>query len=293
MANTFKFLRKIDPHNLYWLMLFGAPKRKMTSYKMVNDDFKYVRDPVFFLSTGRTGTMWFAKLLAKDRKLAVFHEAFPQLEFAGKYLYEIRVHKNYPHDLVNEFAREMFIAARAEYFVHAYRSQKRYVETNNHLTFFAPVILDLFPSVKFVHVYRHPGDFVRSGLLKGWYAPGHEKNSKLITHPDPHYWQSLSQVQKIAWLWRETNIFIENFKLTLHGDKIFNLDFSNKNTEKVKQLVDFIGARIPEHYIAKVMNKRANALPGKIPPYSQWNDEIKEQVRGICGDLAEKYGYQL
>ncbi len=288
-----KYLFKLTPERLYWALSVGLPKRFLTEYRLVADNFKQIKGSVFFLSTGRTGTNWFARLLKRDKSLAVFHEPHPPLVFQSKYLYEIRVHKNYPRDLVLEIASELFKTARTYYLLYSYRAGKRYVETNNHLTFFAPAILNLLPGTKFVHLYRHPGDFVRSGLQRGWYAPGNEKVSKLITHPDPQVWQGFNRIQKIAWLWRETNLFIENFKLSLDKSQIYNLDFSRRSVEDIVGLTEFIGAKIPVSHIKKMLGMRVNTQRFSIPPYKQWDRSKKEQIWEICGDLAGKYGYEI
>ena len=89
---------------------------------------------------------------------------------------------------------------------------KVYVECNQCLSFFAPVISKLFRKSKFVHIIRHPGDFVRGGIRKGWHKNDSIWESGRVRMIDQGEWNRLDQMERLFWVWWVTNQFLEEFK---------------------------------------------------------------------------------
>ncbi|MEA3477303.1 MAG: sulfotransferase [Bacteroidota bacterium] len=294
-----KDIFKLSYEDIIWSARFGLPKKKGVIYDLRQEGFKSVDRPVFFLSTGRCGTKWFARLLSCDKHLRVFHEPQPNLGAQGKPVYEIYRNNDFSNaDHEDLLIKEMFLAGREQYLRYSYKTQRRFVETNNQITFFAPAIYDLLPSALFVHVYRHPGEFVRSAMRRNFYVDGNKEDLKRITPVDQSAdhakWPHFDQLQKNAWLWNETNAFIEEFKKRIPAEQILSFNFSDLSKENIIRLIHFVGAGIPESRIVKVMGKKANIQKkGTFKAYDQWNPADKQKLQMICGKLAEKYGYQL
>jgi len=295
----FKEIFKLSSEDIYWSFKFGFPKKKGVIYDLRKDGFQTIDRPVFFLSTGRCGTNWFASLLSSDKHLRVFHEPQPNLGTQGKLVYEI-YHKNAfsISESENELITEMFLAGREQYLRYSYKSQKRFVETNNHITFFAPAIRELLPSALFVHVYRHPGEFVRSAMRRNFYVDGNKEDLKRISpinqSVDAARWSHFDQLQKNAWLWNETNSFIEDFKSKLPAEQLLTFNFNDLSKENVLKLIHFVGAGMPESRVSKAMGKKSNVQKkGTYSQYEDWNSSDKEKLQEICGKLAMEYGYQL
>lgn len=210
--------------------------------------------PVFVLSTGRCGTQLLSELLARSEQADVFHEPKPELLFLSKKAYEVGNTQKEPFQLA-------FDAARYESIRDSYINGKLYVETNNRITFLADSISELYPNAKFIHLYRKPESFVKSGLSRNWYSGKHIHDEGRIISKDTAYWQSLSDEEKIAWLWNETNQWIENFKTSLPANRILTVraeDFfiSPAITSKMLQ---FIGASdIPEDSIKSILSSPKN-----------------------------------
>ena len=74
------------------------------------------------------------------------------------------------------------------------------------------------------------------------------------------HWINLSQIEKIAWLWNETNHFIEEFKstnknnpvLTLKAEEIFN------NYKSIESIFTFIGISEINPAVKKMIKKPVN-----------------------------------
>lgn len=279
---------------LYWYFKVGKPKRRLTAYQIREELNTYIKEPVFFLSTGRCGTKWFSDLLAKDRDLAVFHAPLPNLAVPGKTAWSISKTNNF--DLPdNEFLllKEIFLAGREQHLRYTAKAQKRYVETNNYITFFAPVLAKIFPDAKFVHIVRDPVSFIRSGMDRSYYLPGNTDDVKRIvpvTDIGGKNWDSLSKYAKVAWLWKETNAFIDSFYATLPSSRIMLFPFNLSNPAGVVEVMEFIGSNISGKQVKAMLSKKKNVQRSRsCPPYSEWQQEYKEEVKLVIGDLAAKY----
>lgn len=283
----------IPLEELYWNLKVGRSKRKASVYTVMNNLSENIKQPVFFLSTGRCGTKWFSDVLSFNKDLMVLHNPIPSLARQSKEVFWL--FKNATNnELKMKMAQEIFLTGREQYLRFSYKSDKRYIETNNYITFFAPILAEIFPDSRFVHLYRHPADFVRSGIRRGYYQPGNEDDIKRIIPSDSNEdWQSYSRVEKVGWLWNQTNSFIEQFKSTTKADYM-NFNFNSLSLASVKELFNFLNLEIPENKIEKLLNQKSNVQKhGDFPEYNQWTDQQKSDLKNVCLHLATKYGYQL
>jgi len=279
---------------------------KLDFYREILPRQEYV--PIFFLSTGRTGTKFFSLLMSKSKKVIVNHAPsqlfyFTQAELIqqGRAAYEIYMQKGFDDENINKLVSQIFLAAREDFLYKSYLHKKVYIETNNRITFLAPGLKYLFPKAKFVHLYRHPGEFIRSGIRRKYYDPSnkneHELGRLLPLKGTKYYnlWNSFDYIQRVAWLWNETNLFVEKFLETLDSTQYRQLNFNNLTVKKVKNILEFLDINeIDEEAIEKAIKKPVNVQKrGSFPHYRDWSKEDKDKVREICGDLAKKYGYEL
>lgn len=293
------FINYFKWEEIIWILQFGIPKRTGNILRLINTNFQGLRPPVFFLSTGRCGTQWFANLLKKEKLMKVFHEPQPNLGVQGRIVYEIIQRHNYELPLEIEcLIKEIYISSREQYLRYSYKTDRTYVETNNNITFFAPILADLFPEAKFIHLYRHPGEFVRSAIRRKFYSPDNIEDMKRITpvnnKPSIQEWQSYSSIQKNSWLWLTTNQFIDKFKNATNPDRHFTFNFNLLNKDNVAELLRFLEIDIKDNAIKKLINVKHNQQKtGHFPKYQAWNENDKKELIDICGSLAKQYGYEL
>ena len=278
---------------IYWALNFGRMPKRLTDFEFLSNGLKDAPPAVFFLSTGRTATLWFAHLLSKARNSVAFHEPFPQLHIQNRYAYQLWNSNKYRAE-IKAILKQIFLAGRSDYLLRAARAKKTYIETNHFLTFFAPVIAELLPNAKFVHIYRHPGDFIRSAISKTWYAPDSSRNIALITCPCQQ-WNSMDRIEKLAWLWNETNSFIEDFISSAGEERVFRFNFRDiKDPKRIKELMDFLGVYVKAAKVKRLISKPQNkSRTFSYPHYSDWREKDKHKVREICGQLTDKYGFIL
>ena len=244
------------------------------------------------LSTGRCGTRLLTEILRTSPHLDVEHQPRPELVYPGRLAYEAAAEQSAAWDLAA-------LAARYEHVRSSYLDGAQYVETNNRVTFFAPHLARVFRRSRFIHVTRHPGAFVRSGLRRRYYqgAP-HDEGRIVPTHGDPLAagWEGLPQPLKIGWLWNATNAFIEDFKqsvaparvLTVRGEDLFT------DVAATVEIFAFLETQPPpERVIRRLIARPLNTQrEGAWPPFEQWPETEREQLAAVV-PLASRYGYRM
>lgn len=291
----FKDIKDTTLEDIYWRLKAGKSKKRLTVFELRADLNKYIRNPVFFLSTGRCGTKWFSDLLSQNKKLFVLHSPVPSLAIQSKLAYDLlKTGKlnNSHFDLL----QEIFLTGREQYLRYSYKTNKRYIETNNYITFFAPVLLDIFPDAKFVHLYRHPGEFVRSAIRRNYYTDNNPDDIKRIIpldNPEKEHWESFSQIEKTAWLWNETNLFIEQFK-EKNPEKVFSFNFNDLTEQNIGSLLQFLNIEIKNTIVSKSLTVKSNTQKeGNFPKYENWDNEKKQELIHNCEKLSKNYGFLL
>lgn len=243
----------------------------------------------FVLSTGRSGTAFLTEILSSSPELSVHHAPKPELEYASSL-----VHRQKPAPEALDLA---VLAARFELFVDAYRSGAMYVETNNRITFFAPALARLLPNARFIHVVRHPADFVRSGMRRGYYAEGVVQHQRLMP-ADNAQWSSYSELEKIAWEWNEINACIEDFKASVPADRVLTVtsEMLFGDRQALLSVLDFIGVADDPVVTRKVTSGSLKPVnqqtSGRFPKHEQWPDTDKAALKRVA-TLAAEYGYDL
>ena len=256
--------------------------------------------PVFILSTGRCGSRFVHQLLSKSERAKSYHEAFPNLMYFSNYAYHNQEKR--------ELLKMMIQASRMEFILAAYNENKIYMESNQCLSFFTPFLNDLFPKCKFIHLLRHPGDFVQSSIKKGWHLNDSIWESGRLKMQAPE-WADFSQVQKLAWLWARTNKYLSEELSQMPPPRVLTLKTEDmfSNIEIVKKIYSFGDVPVPvsDRALKDLMNTPVNELlihpdePANMkkisnfPSYSEWSEEMKNELRQFVSPLGEKYGYAL
>ena len=272
----------------YLSIWLRPPKIATLEFDEVDQPALSFVSPVFVLSTGRCGTKWLTELLRRDPRMRVNHSDYPELIRHSRLAYE-------QYAEMPRVFQEIIRAARDGYNLDAYRRGQVYVETNNRITFFAYAVQAVYPQARFIHLIRHPGDFVRSGLRRGWYHGGRHDVGRIRNIVDPAGWEEMTDTARIAYLWNETNQYIETFAKTLDVGALMQVRAEDmfSGVQATKAIADFVGAKIQDRIIRSMLKKKINRqMTGNILPYREWSRESKMQLQKYAS-LAERYGYEI
>lgn len=286
----FSDILKLAIHNQYRLLADLRVKKKLSEYAKQNDitelygkvhsDF----DPVFVLSTGRCGTAFLTNLLQLKKDLQVFHEAYPEFFYHSGVAYK-------EHLLNNDKVSAIFDVARYELIRNTYIEGKKFIETNNRITFFAHQIAALYPNSKFIHLVRNPTSFVKSGLARNWYS-GKSLYDEGRIRPDHSDWNNWSQIEKILWLWNETNSFAEEFKKGISADRFLFIKSEDlfRSPEVQNSIFDFIGSDRPSDVSMKRRTSRKINEGAKYSLTQEQKEFMESQLQKF--PLRFQYGYK-
>lgn len=290
-------LKIVDIEFYYLLFLRRVFGKKVKNLDLV--DFRKnmaTLEPLFILSTGRCGTKWIDELLKSDSSIISIHHIHPVMRSQAKLVYEL----NYPESTSREqmLMKEMFLGGREEVFLQGMKVDKNIVFTDSRMTFFAEVIYDLFPKAKFVHLHRHPGGVVSSGVNRGWYTSNSQSELNRI-YPgknNAYYtkWSEMDRIEKNAWLWSETNRWILDFLKKVPAEQKFDLSFDNWSPESIQAFCRFCGVEKSTNEIASRMKKKVNKQQKKeLGHYKTWPKEDQEKLATLTADISKLLSYSL
>jgi len=279
-----EFIRK-----LYQRTYFGKVQKKITLLELKSEEYRSLENPVFIVSTGRCRTHWLTNIIADQKDVFVNHS--PDIPFLkeGKLYYDYFEQQTE----YEPFYTQLFFTARDKILLECAKRNLQYVETNNRITFALPVIKDKIYNSRFVHITRNPFDFIISGINRNWFeGDGHDLGR--ITMHDTFEWNKLNTIQKIGWLWFESNNFILKNTLDLKSDRYFFSKSEDLNTAVLRKI--FIFAGIKELKISSKWTSTKTNFQTKSKSLDKL--EILKALQDTSFnkeffDLCDQFGYNL
>ena len=248
-------------------------------------------EAVFFLSTGRTGTTFLAKLFDVPAIYSV-HEPQP-------WLFQSRLDAYLAGDHTENRWRSTLHTTRAKLINRAHGQGRLYVETSAFLSFFTPLLSRMLPKAKFIYVHRHPGEVVRSGMRRRWYNAHPNDHMRLRPRADSDYaqvWSSMSPFEKNCWYWAYYNDHCLSCVEKIEPSRVLVIPFSKITDEVtgVQKILDFLQRDLyTEDEISDMIVRPQNAqTSGAFPYYEQWNDESKATLQKIAGFCMARLNYE-
>ncbi len=268
-----------DYDSQWW---YSLPERVMNEH-----------EPIFTLSTGRCGTALLTKVLRQSPRALCYHSPSPEMTYLEKRAYE---EGRWRFDSF----KEAILAARFELIADCVVRQRTYIETNCRITFFCRHLSELFPRSKFIHLVRHPGDFVRSGALRNYYAGGYHDMGRItpLSGVAAQKWGDMTIYERCAWLWNETNRHVEEFKESIDSPRIITVKSEDlfSDPDEASRIFSHCSLKpVPRNKTEKIIRRPVNAQVKRksdLLPYKHWDEITKDQVRQWAA-LASRYGYIL
>ncbi len=254
---------------------------------------------VILLSTGRTGTMFFARLFQTyfPRQADSYHEA-------GERSRLINIFSN--AHLAGLAPRWLPLWAWERAVRPALRrcAKPFYIDSNNQLYALVPRNPGLYPNLKVIHIVRDPRDYVRSHInwarhrpksfIANHLIPFWQPNAALLNEMSWADWLRASPLERFAWIWDFKNRLIAS----LAGGQVpylrvkFEDFFGHPRPENaINRMMRFIG--LPElEDVSGAFARRVNPNQGQsFPAWQAWSPRQCRQLQRICGATMQAYGY--
>ena len=248
---------------------------------------------LFVLSTGRTGTTTVVQLIDLSPNISAVHEPEP------RHLELLRESFLRPF---NEFQSQIPLITRARRsLIGKTGAQDLAYAEATILKFFAPTLAQLLPNAKFLHLYRHPADVVRSGMRRRWYDGHSYDQYKILPSPSGPVaaeWDSWGAFEKNCWTWQAENDYFFRFGELVGDDRCLKMSFEDlmqPKTEAYTQIFEMLEIEPPAiGDVEGVLGTRFNEqTDGEFPRLSEWSDEQKTTLKRIAGPAIQSLGYQV
>ena len=246
-------------------------------------------DVCFFLSAGRTGTVFLSGLLSRMLPdVVVRHEPFPAR-------YELML-GNLRKDwgVGDHFLRWIFQKSRAP----KIRSAP-YIELNPFLCPATDLLAELSVPFNIVHIVRDPLSWAKSMTAfraSRKFRPfiGMIPFAKPFPSPRPAGWHAMQEIERSLWRWRYCNSSIleienlaRNYALVRYED-LFSADRKARSVA-----LDRIVALLPRAPKAPIEEEAFFKKLNPAPDVKDKDDISKDTLYRICGDLMQKFGYPI
>jgi hypothetical protein len=267
--------------------------------------------PVFILSTGRTGTKFFAGFFSSGfNHVYAVHEPSPDMLELG--LSVVRGEISFRRARKELRLSRQNICKQVNKKNYSY-----YIESNNNISFIVPLLKDYFKNCKIIHVVRDGRNFVRSSYSKVIFPPrdgkpamlfmtpgDHRRRLQAVDFPDDPYhyrWKEMTRFERICWYWVKVNSIIE---YSIKGDKnsirvkyedIFSED---SGIETISNIIEFLDLTDKMSFnkdeMKKFFEKKVNYTEKfLLPQWSEWTSQQRDFFIEIAGRKMEEYGYDL
>jgi hypothetical protein len=252
----------------------------------------------FIMALGRSGTHFFASLLAKSPNALVYHEPMPE----DQIYFGLRNRGNF------NLVLDSYLERRFQKLLPPKDSCQIYGEVNSYLRCEIDWLKKRFDPV-LIHLVRDGRDFVRSAFTREIYT----LNAKNIVvppddDPDAGQWDTWNRFQKLCWYWKHTNESLgSKIEKTVRFEQLItDYRYFDENILKptgldigfdlwkreVKKPKNTSKSRIMKQKIrAVVLARGKNQRIKPIPHWTQWDQKQIHQFDEICSETMKKFGY--
>jgi hypothetical protein len=243
-------------------------------------------DPVYLLSTGRTGTQFFEDYFNQTSSALCRHEPWPSRRF--KFLSNLYLNRKVSSGRVGKIYQN----SRKKLF----RSLegRTYIESSNFLFGCMAPLSEVFRELKVIHLVRHPVSYVSSHLGKGFWR-GHKR---FFARRVPYWLETMrvedrsDPIQLLAARWDYVNRQIGSYAadypyLRIRFEDLFseNIEASSGTLNTIREFCGLVPLETEE-------NVRWLRHPKNAARHKQLLHPLDvESIQASCSALMQEYGY--
>lgn len=269
--------------NSYFLSIL-SPISKRNSKNFIEGKKRVI----YIVSTGRTGTKFFADYFNKFSDVKAVHEPSPS-----------RILRMWTNARLEKRATasrmlKIFISKRRVLLNRV--SEPIYIESNPFVVGFTDILPQAIDTPEIIHIVRDPRTYIKSALNHGnthgvkkimnSYLPYWYPNISKITHAR----HQLTEKDVVAHYWTIINQFLEEAKKSIPTQNyhLFKYEDIFKNENSIKKISKIVGSKDKKNHKIKAVNKSKDRV---ITDWSDWSKEDCRSINKICGKLMKYYGY--
>ncbi len=248
------------------------------------------------LSTGRTGTQALAHHINNNYdNILALHEPKPSRMlrvYSGMYCAG-RLTEDKMESILRRSRRKLLEGNTPEI----------YIESNNFLYGFVPVLGKVFPNLRIVHIVRDPRTYVPSHLNHGGLSglKGLVSNFTFWMIKPEHFesdperqWSQMTNIERLAWRWSVVNKIIEK-NGRAYGDsyRVFRFEsLFDQSGEGLADLCNWLDISVANNLVNDTLKTRVNKSKKRIcSPWGEWTKEQQDSLISYCGEAMSKYHY--
>lgn len=254
--------------------------------------------PILILSTGRTGTIFLARL---------FGELYPDVasyhERGNSRPVQIATNLHFAHLLPKSALKSVWNFFKGKEIVTC--EKDFHLDANNFLYGLATLAPELYPNLKVLHIVRDPRDYVTSQLnfsrqkqtsfIANYLVPFWQPNPFLIGELPLSRALGFSRFEKYCWVWDFKNRVMSRLQdslvpyLRIRFEDLFSI-----NPEPVfQQITHFFGFPPAENIREKFREPANSSRPTAFPEWRDWTSLQATQLDDLCGSQMRAFGYGL
>jgi hypothetical protein len=254
--------------------------------------------PVVMISSGRTGTKFFARL---------FSDLYPTTVAA----YHERGNSRHMQILGNMYFAHLFPKSGLKL---AWKLLKDWeidqcemafhIDANPFLYGVASVTPEIHQNLKVIHIVRDPRTYVTSHLnfsrqkqtsyIANYFVPFWQPNPFLVGDLPLSKAAGFTRFEKYCWIWDFKNRVMERLEnsptpyLRVRFEDLFNMG----NPEEVfGKITDFLSLPRVTGIREKFREPANTSTKTDFPEWHEWTPKQATQLFSFCGERMEKYGY--
>ncbi len=281
------------------LWYYQRKKRPITMSRLHGLLWPNLREPIFLIGAGRSGTTFLGDCLGTLPGISYHHE--PVLTKAGsRYVYEGR----WTQQKAARFYRSVYAWLMRFYF----DGDLRFAEKTPRNTTVVGFLAEAFPDAKFIHIYRDGRDSALSLSKKPWIT---EKGTKQLQYepggypmgPYAHYWvepdraaefEATSDFHRCIWSWRRLTEVALQWGQKLDPERYHELRYETLVADPLPEadkILEFLGlqdASTRQALHAAVSESRTDSVGAWSRELT--TEEVAEAERE-AGQLLRQLGY--
>lgn len=239
----------------------------------------------FILGTGRCGTKSIAANLDKHNDIYASHEEIKQfMRLSTELAHKVKSEKSVKEEVYQIFKHKT-LKNPVGY--------KSIIHSDQRLWNMIPILKEIFPDSKFIHLIRDGRNTVRSMYARNWFADNEFElnqyqwaefrlNGSKAGEVEKNKWESWGSFERCCWYWAFIN---KSIYQTLKKESSYLIKLENLNQD-LSGLLDYLDITMEDFKFEKYNPVKEK---DKKTYQFEWSEQEEELFQEIAGKIQDKF----